>query len=170
VVHAPADLHMALEFQIRTQFLTESILLAVLGGIVGVLVGIPRHGYLRQHEALGRRHPRRSVVGRHRLRHPDRRVRRPHASHPSLPATSHRGTAHGMSGEWTAFERPRVGRCVPPVLDLPALPARALADAAGEEVPAFDEKGRRAPRPVTGHPLNEGAAPVKLVGCQGRCC
>ena len=34
-------------------------------------------GRLRRHEALGRRDPRRGVVGRHRLGHPDRRARRP---------------------------------------------------------------------------------------------
>jgi hypothetical protein len=41
-------------------------------------------GRVRQLEELGRREPRRGVVGRHRLGHPDRRVRRPDAGRSSV--------------------------------------------------------------------------------------
>ena len=57
-------------------------------------------GRLRRLEGLGRRDPRRGVVGRHRLGHPDRRARRPDAGRPSVPDAAHRGAANGMSGKW----------------------------------------------------------------------
>jgi hypothetical protein len=61
---------------------------------------------LRQHEALGHRHPRRSLVGRHRLRHPDQRIRWPDAGRSSVSDAAHRGFANGMSGKWISIERP----------------------------------------------------------------
>ena len=57
------------------------------------------NGRVRQLEELGRRDPRRGVVGRHRLGHPDRRVRRPDAGRSSVSDAAHRGIANGMSGE-----------------------------------------------------------------------
>ena len=55
------------------------------------------NGRVRQLEGLGRRDPRRGVVGRHRLGHPDRRVRRPDAGRSSVSDAAHRGIANGMS-------------------------------------------------------------------------
>jgi len=49
--------------QIRTQFLAESILLAVIGGVVGVLAGAAATAVISQHKELGRRDPRRGVGG-----------------------------------------------------------------------------------------------------------
>ena len=100
----------ATKAQIRTQFLTESILLAVIGGIVGVLAGIRGNGHVRQLEELGRRDPRRGVVGRHRLGHPDRRVRRPDAGRSSVSDAAHRGIANGMSGKWISIDAARPGQ------------------------------------------------------------
>ena len=47
--------------QIRTQFLSESILLAVVGGVVGVLAGAV--GRIRQLEELERRDPAEAWLG-----------------------------------------------------------------------------------------------------------
>jgi putative ABC transport system permease protein len=52
----------ATKAQIRTQFLAESILLAVIGGLVGVLSGAAATAGLRQLEELGRRDPRRGLA------------------------------------------------------------------------------------------------------------
>jgi putative ABC transport system permease protein len=52
----------ATKSQIRTQFLTESILLAVIGGWSGCWPG-DGHRRLRRLAGLGRRDPRRGVVG-----------------------------------------------------------------------------------------------------------
>ena len=57
------------------------------------------NGCLRRLEELGRRDPRRGVVGRHRLGHPDRRVRRPDAGRPSVSDAADRGIANGMSSK-----------------------------------------------------------------------
>ena len=70
-----------------------------------------RNGHLRQLEALAHRDPRRSMDGRHRLGHPDRRVRRPDAGHPSLPDAAHRGIADGMNG--MDLRQTRRGRAMP---------------------------------------------------------
>ena len=83
--------------QIRTQFLAESILLAVIGGVVGVLAGAAATAVYASSKRLGRRDPRRGVVGRHRLGHPDRRVRRPDAGRSSVSDAAYRGVANGMS-------------------------------------------------------------------------
>ena len=85
--------------QIRTQFLAESILLAVIGGVVGVLAGAAATAVYAELEGLGRRDPRRGVVGRHRLGHPDRRVRRPAAGRSSVSDAADRGIANGLSGK-----------------------------------------------------------------------
>ena len=53
-------------------------------------------GGVRELEALGDRDPRRSVVGRHRLGHPDRRPRRPDAGRPSVSDAADRGVANGV--------------------------------------------------------------------------
>jgi hypothetical protein len=71
------------------------------------------NGHLRQLEELEHRDPRRSMDGRHRLGHPDRRTSRPGASRPSVADAAHRGTANGMSSSWTpggsrALRRPCV--------------------------------------------------------------
>ena len=79
--------------QIRTQFLGESILLAVIGGVVGVLAGAAATAVYAELEGLGRRDPRRGVVGRHRLGHPDRRVRRPAAGRSSVSDAADRRIA-----------------------------------------------------------------------------
>jgi hypothetical protein len=100
----------ATKSQIRTQFLGESILLAVIGGIVGVGGRGLSDGHLRRLARLGHRDPRRGVVGRHRLGHPDRRVRRPDAGRPSVPDAAHRGTANSMRRKWDSIERPPCGR------------------------------------------------------------
>ena len=83
--------------QIRTQFLAESILLAVIGGVVGVLAGIAATAVYAELEELGRRDPRRGVGGRHRLGHPDRRVRRPAAGRPGVADAADGGVANGVS-------------------------------------------------------------------------
>ena len=61
------------------------------------------NGCLRRLEELGRRDPRRGVVGRHRLGHPDRRVRRPDAGRPSVSDAADRGIANGMSSKLPRF-------------------------------------------------------------------
>ena len=67
-----------------------------------------RHGRLRQHEALGRRDPRRGLVGRHRLGDPDRRVRRPDAGRSSVSDAAYRRIANGHERE---VERYREAPC-----------------------------------------------------------
>ena len=67
----------------------------------------PRRGRgnsgVRHLEELGRRDPRRSVAGRHRLGHPDRRARRADAGRSSISNAAHRGLANGMSGKWISI-------------------------------------------------------------------
>jgi putative ABC transport system permease protein len=87
----------ATKSQIRTQFLGESILLAVIGGVVGVLAGALATAIYASSKQLGHRDPRRGVDGRHRLGHPHRRVRRPDAGRPSVPDAADRGIADGVS-------------------------------------------------------------------------
>ena len=62
---------------IRTQFLAEAILLALLGGAAGVAAGAARHRRLRPPQTLDRRHPHDRLGRRPRRRHPHRRHRRP---------------------------------------------------------------------------------------------
>ncbi len=84
--------------QIRTQFLGESILLAAHRRHRRRACRDRGNGGVRRLEGLGHRDPRRGVVGRHRVGHPDRRIRRPDAGHPSVSDAAHRGIANGMSG------------------------------------------------------------------------
>ena len=97
----------ATKSQIRTQFLGESILLAAHRRRRRRARRGHGDGHLRQLEELGHRDPRRSVDGRHRLGHPDRRVRRPDAGRSSVSDAAHRGIANGMSG---TTQRGRAGR------------------------------------------------------------
>ena len=76
--------------QIRAQFLSEAILLALLGGAVGVVDRRARHDRLRAHQALGGRDPHRSMGRRDRLSDPDRRDRRTTTSDPRRPPLTHR--------------------------------------------------------------------------------
>ena len=76
--------------QIRVQFLSEAILLALLGGAVGVGVGAARDSRLRPHQALGGRDPHRGVGRRDRLSDPDRRNRRADARDPRRPPLTDR--------------------------------------------------------------------------------
>ena len=85
--------------QIRAQFLGESILLAVIGGVIGVLAGVAATAAVRQFQELGGRDPCRGVVGRHRLGHPHRRARWPVAGRSSVSDAAYRGLANGMSGK-----------------------------------------------------------------------
>jgi putative ABC transport system permease protein len=64
--------------------------------IAGILNSSPLERRLRQHEGLGRRHPRRGVDGRHPLRHTHWRRRRPDAGCPSITNAAHRRPANGM--------------------------------------------------------------------------
>jgi hypothetical protein len=60
---------------------------------------------VRQLEELDHRDPRRGVVGRHRLGHPDRRVRRSDDSRSSVSDAAYGGIANGVSGMWISIER-----------------------------------------------------------------
>ena len=77
---------------IRTQFLSEAILLALIGGAVGVTLGSSRPPSTR-HQALADRHPHHRLGGRPRRRHPDRRRRRAPARDPRRPHVPDRGAA-----------------------------------------------------------------------------
>ncbi len=55
------------------------------------------NGRVRQLEGLGHRDPRRGVDGRHRLGHPDRRVRRPDAGRPGVSDAAYGGIAYGVT-------------------------------------------------------------------------
>ena len=74
---------------IRTQFLSEAILLAVIGGIAGHRDRRARHRHLRPRQRLGHRHPRPGLGRRHRRRHPHRRRRRATARPPRRPPLTH---------------------------------------------------------------------------------
>jgi putative ABC transport system permease protein len=101
--------------QIRTQFLTESILLAVIGGIVGVLAGSVATAIYASTKNWAIVIPVAAWSGGHRLGHPDRRVRRPDAGRPSVSDAAYRGIANGMSGKWISGGSavPRGGRPPP---------------------------------------------------------
>ncbi len=97
----------ATKSQIRTQFLGESILLAAhrrRRRRAGRDRGDRR---VRRLEELGDRDPGRGVDGRHRLGHPDRRVRRPDAGRSSVSAAAYRGVANGVSESLHPLRFPR---------------------------------------------------------------
>jgi hypothetical protein len=50
------------------------------------------------------------LVGRHRLGHPDRRLRWPDAGRASISDAAYRGIPNGMSGKWIPIERPPCAR------------------------------------------------------------
>ena len=111
--------------QIRTQFLAESILLAVIGGVVGVLAGAAATAVYASSKGWAVRDPRRGVGGRHRRGHPDRRVRRPDAGHSSGSALAYRGAVERVTDGCVSRRRiARRGRAGREALDLLA---RALA-------------------------------------------
>ena len=97
--------------QIRTQFLSESILLALIGGVVGVLAGAVATVIYARLEELGRRRSPSRHGRRHRLGHPDRRVRRPDAGGSSVSDAADRGIANGVSGSAMSERRLRARRC-----------------------------------------------------------
>ena len=82
---------------IRTQFLSEAILLALLGGAVGVTLGILATADLRPHQALDDRHPDPRLGRRTRRRHRNRRHRRPASRHPRRPALTDRRAANPLT-------------------------------------------------------------------------
>ncbi len=77
--------------QIRTQFLSEAILLALLGGAAGVVARRARHRHLRPRQGLGHRHPARGLGRRPGRRPAHRRPRRAAARHPGRPPVTHPG-------------------------------------------------------------------------------
>ncbi len=91
---------------IRTQFLSEAILLAFLGGLAGVVLGILATSRLRAHQALGNRHPHPRLGRRPRRRLRDRRRRRAASGNPRRPPLTDRRPAHRLI-------RPRGTRLTP---------------------------------------------------------
>ena len=100
---------------IRVQFLSEAILLSLLGGAVGVDPRRPLHRRLRPHQRLGHGHPHRSLGRRlcshprhwRRRRSPPRLTGRPHVTHASpvdrmKPAPAHR-FVQMLAGRWTPW-------------------------------------------------------------------
>ena len=83
--------------QIRTQFLSEAILLALGGGAVGIAIGRARDRDLRLHQGLGDRHPHPRLGGRVRRGAPDRRGRRPASRAARRAALTHRSAADRMN-------------------------------------------------------------------------
>ncbi len=84
--------------QIRTQFLAESILLAVIGGVVGVFAGVVATAVYASSKDWAVVIPARGVDGRPRLGAADRRLRRPDAGGAGVPDAADRGAADGVSG------------------------------------------------------------------------
>ena len=106
---------------IRTQFLSEAVLLGLLGGTVGVALGAVVDRRLRPHQTLGHRHPHRSLGRRHRRVPHHRRRRRAHPrptsrtplTHPSpVVRLAHRTDVHdrGRPREEASSEVVRVAR------------------------------------------------------------
>ena len=89
---------------IRTQFLSEAILLALLGGAAGVAAGVLATADLRHHQALGHRHPHARLGRRARRRPPHRRGRRLLPGAARRPHVPHRGPLDylGLPLEMTA--------------------------------------------------------------------
>ena len=82
---------------IRTQFLSEAVLLALLGGAVGVAARRARDGGLRDHAELGGRHPGDRVGGRVRGGARDRRDRRRAPGDPGGAALADGGAPDRLS-------------------------------------------------------------------------
>ena len=74
---------------IRTQFLSEAVLLGLLGGAVGVALGAASTARVRPHQTLGHRHPHRSLGRRHRRLPHHRRPRRAHPRPTSRTPLTH---------------------------------------------------------------------------------
>ena len=86
----------ATKSQIRTQFLAESILLAVIGGIVGVLAGILGNGRLRRHKHWAVVIPAEAWVGGIASAVLIGAVRRPPARRARVPDATDRGLENGV--------------------------------------------------------------------------
>ena len=82
---------------IRTQFLSEAILLALLGGAVGVIARRTRHRDLRPHQALDDRHPDTRLGWRTRGRRRHRRDRRAAPGNPRRPTLTHGRPANPLT-------------------------------------------------------------------------
>ena len=99
----------ATKAHIRRQFLTEALLLAGAGGLVGVALGAGSHRGVRVDQELADRHS----AGRDRRRHPGRdrdrrdrrsvpgRTRRPSPTHrrPALIVSAHRARTHPIEDD-----------------------------------------------------------------------
>ncbi len=84
--------------QIRTQFLTEAILLALIGGAVGIAPGALATAIYASHQALDDRDPHARLGGRHRRRASLIGAdRRPPSRDPRRPALTHRRAADRMN-------------------------------------------------------------------------
>ena len=108
----------ATKSQIRTQFLAESILLALIGGVVGVLAGIAATAVYARLEGLGHRDPDRSVGRWHRLGDPHRRVRRPAAGRASVADAADRRAADGVRSSYAVRRASSVASSTSIVLPL----------------------------------------------------
>ena len=83
--------------QIRTQFLAESILLALIGGVVGVLAGAAATAVYASSKSWTVVIPLEAWVRRHRRGDRDRRPRRPAAGDPGVAHAADRGAANCVS-------------------------------------------------------------------------
>ncbi len=83
---------------IRAQFLSEAILLSILGGVVGVGAGALATVVYVSHQGLDGRRPAAGVGGRFRRRVGDRGRGGAPAGAAGRPAVADRSVAHGLSG------------------------------------------------------------------------